>query len=107
MKRFLIIVSLVCLLARDLSFAYDLAGNRFSQNIDGQVTNYTYNNLDQLLTTGSTQYQYDPRGNLTSAVSAAGTIQYGFDAQDRLTSVTLPGWFRVPFSRLEEAMVKL
>ena len=72
-------------------FTYDPAGNRLSQNIHGVTTNYTYNELDQLLTAGSTQYQYDPRGNLTSAVSAAGTIQYGYDdAQDRLTSVTLP-----------------
>lgn len=51
-----------------------------------------------MLTAGSTQYQYDPRGNtstssvqrLTQITSAAGTIQYGYDAQDRLASVTLP-----------------
>lgn len=69
-----------------------------SQNINGVVTNYTYNELDQLLTTGSTQYQYDPRGNTsTSSVlrliqitSATGTTQYGYNAQDRLTTVTLP-----------------
>ncbi len=86
-----------------------------NQNVNGVVTNYTYNERDQLLTAGAAQYQYDPRGNtstssvqrLTQITSAAGTIQYGYDAQDRLTSVTLPGWFRVPFSRLEEAMVKL
>jgi len=71
-------------------FTYDPAGNRLSQNINGSTTNYTYNELDQLLTAGLTQYQYDPRGNMISATTSGQTAQYGYDAQNRQTSVSLP-----------------
>ena len=70
-------------------------GNRLSQNVNGLVTNYAYNEVDQLLTAGTTQYQYDARGNLVKAVSGAGTVEYTFSAADRLTEVSLPDGTKV------------
>jgi len=74
----------------DTSFAYDATGNRLSQTVNGVTTNYTYNNLDQLLSDGTATYGYDGRGNLTSITSGANVTTYGYDAADRLISVVLP-----------------
>jgi len=72
------------------SFTYDLAGNRLTQNVNGAITSYTYNELDQLLTAGSIQYQYDGRGNLARETNGSQVTQYTYDAADRLASVSLP-----------------
>jgi uncharacterized protein RhaS with RHS repeats len=50
-------------------YSYDSVGNRTSMNNGGTVTNYTYNNLNQLTQTdvdGETDYTYDANGNLTT-----------------------------------------
>jgi len=74
----------------ETSFTYDPVGNRRSMTVDGATTNYTYNNLDQLLTAGPTTFGYDARGNLTQASSGADVAAYSWDALDRLSDVTLP-----------------
>ncbi len=71
-------------------YEYDPVGNRLSQNVNGVLTNYTYNNLDQLLTAGSAQYQYDSRGNLTSVTNGSNITNYAWSAADRLATVTGP-----------------
>lgn len=71
-------------------YAYDPVGNRLSQTVNGVATNYTYNNLDQLLTAGAAQYQYDGRGNLAQITDGTNITHYAYDAADRLTGATLP-----------------
>jgi YD repeat-containing protein len=72
------------------SFTYDLTGNRLSQTVDGVTTGYTYNELDQMLTAGSVQYEYDDRGNLKKEIDGSQIAQYNYDAADRLASVITP-----------------
>jgi RHS repeat-associated protein len=72
------------------SFTYDLTGNRLSQTVDGVTTNYTYNSLDQMLTAGSVQYEYDDRGNLKKEIDGAQIAQYNYDAANRLASTITP-----------------
>jgi RHS repeat-associated protein len=73
------------------NFTYDATGNRLKQTINSQITNYSYNELDQLKTSlsGSTTtgYSYDQRGNLVQA----GSSSFGFDAADRMVTATVPG----------------
>jgi RHS repeat-associated protein len=74
----------------ETTFSYDPVGNRLRMTVDGVTTNYTYNELDQLLTAGSTTFAYDARGNLTQASTAADVTIHGWDALDRLSEITLP-----------------
>jgi RHS repeat-associated protein len=73
------------------NFTYDATGNRLKQTINSQITNYSYNELDQLKTSLSggttTSYSYDQRGNLVQA----GSSSFGFDAADRMITATVPG----------------
>ncbi|MBV6390993.1 MAG: hypothetical protein KPEEDBHJ_00197 [Anaerolineales bacterium] len=72
------------------SFTYDLTGNRLSQTVDGVMTSYTYNELDQMLTAGSVQYEYDDRGNLKKEIDGSQIAQYNYDAANRLANVITP-----------------
>jgi YD repeat-containing protein len=81
-------------LLTETTFAYDEAGNRLSQNVDGQVTHYTYNDNDQIdYPAGDTAtYSYDAIGNLeTVDHSADGSKGYTWNARDQLESVRLSG----------------
>jgi RHS repeat-associated protein len=73
------------------NYAYDSASNRVSSTINGQTTLYTYNALDQIVTTGSARYTYDARGNLTQVTDRGNTTSYTYDAADRLTTAVVPG----------------
>ena len=72
------------------TFSYDGVGNRLTMTVDGATTNYTFNELDQLLTAGAASYAYDARGNLTQATEGAELTPYSWDALDRLSDVLLP-----------------
>jgi RHS repeat-associated protein len=71
-----------------------LTGNRLSEKstVNGQssTVQYTYNELDQLITAGTTQYEYDGRGNLELETNGSDVTRYNFDAANRLASVILP-----------------
>jgi RHS repeat-associated protein len=72
-------------------YTYDGTGNRKTMTVVGVgTTNYNYNNLDQLLTSGSVTYNYDSRGNRISQVDSSTGISltYGYDAADRLTNIS-------------------
>jgi RHS repeat-associated protein len=77
------------------SFTYDAVGNRLSQqsttNGHSSTVQYTYNELDQLTSANSIQYQYDERGNLAKETNGSQVTEYQFDAANRLAHVILPG----------------
>ncbi len=58
--------------------------------VDGAMTTYAYNELDQLLSSGSSSLAYDPRGNLTQTSTSGDVTAYSWDALDRLSGATLP-----------------
>lgn len=77
------------------SFTYDAAGRVTSQTDGRAIVSYTcYDANDRVTQTGPTacstpggvRYTYDPAGNMTQRVSAAGTSVYVYDAQNRPTS---------------------
>ena len=77
--------------AVDTHYSYDAVGNRLTQVRNGLTTTSTYNTLDQLVSSGTTSYQYDGRGNLTQVTDGSQQTQYQYDARNRMTSVQLPG----------------
>ncbi|MCF6313821.1 MAG: RHS repeat-associated core domain-containing protein [Verrucomicrobiales bacterium] len=69
--------------ANDMSYAYDLGGNR-SQSIDGGVTtNYTANDVNEYSTVGADTPVHDDNGNLT----AGDGLSMSWDAHNRLMVV--------------------
>lgn len=65
-------------------FEYDAAGNRDSMTVNGVVTDYEYNTLDQLISTsdpsGTVTYTYDGRGNLDQVIAGSETTDYTYNA---------------------------
>lgn len=77
------------------AFTYDLAGNRATMVKNGVITNYTYNNLNQLTKeeTGEifTNYYYDNNGNLSkSSPNTEESTYFYYDSFNRLNKVTGP-----------------
>lgn len=70
------------------SYSYDGLGNRLSSL---SMPSYTYNSSNQLTSTSSVTFMYDPNGNTLSKTDGSGTTTYTWDFEDRLTLVTLPG----------------
>jgi RHS repeat-associated protein len=70
------------------SYSYDPVGNRLSSL---GVSPYSVNSSNELTSTPSATYTYDNNGNTLTKVTSAGTTTYGWDYENRLTSVTLPG----------------
>src|ERR1700735_560723 len=70
------------------SYSYDPVGNRLSSL---GVSPYSINSSNELTSTPSATYTYDNNGNTLTKVTSAGTTTYGWDYENRLTSMTLPG----------------
>jgi RHS repeat-associated protein len=78
------------------AFAYDAVGNRTSMttNISDApntppapapvTTEYTYNDANQMLTAGDTEFAYDNNGNRVSMIGAERVINYTYDFENRL-----------------------
>ncbi|MDB5391701.1 MAG: repeat protein, partial [Planctomycetaceae bacterium] len=75
---------------QDLSYAYDALGNRTQTTLNGVVTNYTSNNLNQYTSVGDTTNTYDADGNLISQNGPDGLRQFSYDALNRLVQVVTP-----------------
>ncbi len=73
-----------------LTYAYDAAGNRTTSSVNGTPTNYTSNNVNEVLTAGTTTYAYDARGSMISKTTPGGTTHYTYDTEGRLVSVISP-----------------
>ena len=59
------------LTAQNLQYVYDAAGNRISETVNGVITTYVVNNVNEYTSSttagvGTTTYQYDADGNLIS-----------------------------------------
>jgi RHS repeat-associated protein len=70
------------------SYSYDPVGNRLSSL---GVSPYSVNSSNELASTPSSTYTYDNNGNTLTKVASVGTTTFGWDYENRLTSVTLPG----------------
>ena len=78
-----------------LVYTYDHNGNRLTQTQNGtQVQSFTYNAHDVLVsgTAGNETPGYDANGNETSNSIYGGTYHETYDDEDRLTSITGPGY---------------
>lgn len=71
------------------TYAYDAVSNRTSKTAGGVVTNYTYNNLNQLTGETGITYQYDLNGNRTKKTEGTRTTTYTYDEFNRLSRATV------------------
>lgn len=84
-----------------MSFVYDNVGNHTKRtDYAGRVTNYIYDNLNRLekveyehgsggsITKQISTYVYDDLSRLLSATNDSGTVSFGYDNRNRLTSTT-------------------
>ena len=74
-------------------YYYDAAGNRYSENRDGIILSYAFNDANQVLSrshsNGNINYSYDDNGNRTRAISSlSGMRTYTYDYANRLISET-------------------
>ncbi|WP_188365549.1 RHS repeat protein [Marinicella pacifica] len=90
----------------DESFTYDALGNRKTDSNTG-VTEWLYNQNNQLLNSVSSQYEYDANGNQTIEKDPQGQIirQYIYNTQNRLGEIkdgsnqTIASYYYDPFGR--------
>ncbi len=83
------------LTAQNLQYVYDAAGNRVSESVNGVVTTYVVNNVNEYTsstTAGAvtTTYQYDNDGNLIKTAAPGGTTTYTFNEANQLTAASGP-----------------
>ena len=85
------------LTAQNLQYVYDAAGNRISETVNGVVTTYVTNNVNEYTSSttagvGTTTYQYDLDGNLIATTDPGNnTTDYTFNDLNQLTAVNGPG----------------
>jgi len=74
-------------------YRYDPAGNRTRVSRTGTdpfSDDYQVNNLNQYESAGAATFDYDADGNMTRKVEHGVETVYGYDAENRLASVTTP-----------------
>ncbi|MFH1230942.1 MAG: Ig-like domain-containing protein [Planctomycetota bacterium] len=73
-----------------IHWGYDEVGNRLTQNKDGAITNYTYNNANQLISEISggitTTYEFDANGNQVKRTKGAEISTWSYDYENRQIS---------------------
>ncbi len=69
------------------SYAYDPVGNR---NSSQRSSTYGYQPFNRLSATSVASYVYDNNGNMTAKNEGAGTTQFAWDFENRLTQVVTP-----------------
>jgi RHS repeat-associated protein len=69
------------------SYAYDPVGNRTSSQ---RSASYGYQPFNRLTNTDTAGYLYDNNGNMISKSDGAGTTQFQWDFENRLTQVVTP-----------------
>jgi RHS repeat-associated protein len=83
------------LTAQNIEYAYDAAGNRTSETVNGVTTTYAVNNVNEYTSSttngATTTYQYDPDGNLIAQKTGGSTTNYTFNELSQLTGVSGQG----------------
>jgi RHS repeat-associated protein len=80
-------------LGTSTEYSYDANGDLVSvTDPRGNATNYAYDKLGRLTEVAqplekTAAYSYDPAGNPLTRTTAVGTLEYGYDAANRLTEV--------------------
>ncbi|HID07776.1 MAG TPA: hypothetical protein EYP10_11595, partial [Armatimonadetes bacterium] len=79
-------------ITHDVSYTYDGVGNRLSKtdNITGDVVNYSYDVMNRMEGYGGVSYSYDANGNTVSKSVNNQTTIYEWDYDNRLKRVSLP-----------------
>ena len=78
------------------NYQYDETSNRtrfdndIAQALTTQPVKNSFNEANQLLTSGDKTYQYDDNGSLTAEISPTGRTDYRWDARNRLASIKQP-----------------
>ncbi|OPY73987.1 MAG: tRNA(Glu)-specific nuclease WapA precursor [Syntrophorhabdus sp. PtaU1.Bin002] len=70
------------------TFTYDPAGNRLTS---ADVSNWNYNNNNELTSYNGVTYEYDANGNTTKKTDATGVAAFTYDIDNRLIGVTQNG----------------
>ncbi len=70
------------------TYTYDAAGNRLTKERDGDITGYTYDANNRMLTAGSETYTYDANGNTLSREENGNVTLYEYDLENRLVRQT-------------------
>ena len=77
------------------TYKYDSNSNRISKDADGVVTNYTYNELNQLITEGDKKYTYSDAGNLITVSENSILISsYEYDSLNRMVKAEVNNGLR-------------
>ena len=71
----------------EVSYAYDEMGNRIKMIADKEITEYRYNEAEQLIAAGDTEYEYYENGNLITQYTPDETTEYYYDSAGRLRDV--------------------
>ena len=70
-------------------YTYDRNSNRLTKTVDGVMTEYVYNELNQLVSETGISYEYDLNGNLVKKTEDNQTTTYTYNAQNKLIRVTV------------------
>ena len=96
------------LAAQKLQYVYDAVGNRISETVNGVVTTYVSNDVNEYTsstTNGVTTYdEYDADGNLIAQTTGGSTTSCTYNELNELTGVSGPGltasYFYNPMSEM-------
>jgi RHS repeat-associated protein len=75
---------------QNLQYVYDGAKNRVQTIINGEITDYTANNLNQYSNVGNAEYTYDQDGNLIQVVDGSNTYKYTYNDENRIIQTETP-----------------
>ena len=76
---------------QDLTFVYDALGNRIETIVDGAITEYVTNNMNQYTTVGNVGLEYDDDGNLIAKDDPNyGATFFEYSQENRLEQVNSP-----------------
>src|SRR5581483_372463 len=76
---------------QDLTYEYDAAGNRVRTTVNGTVTPYQTNDLNQYTMVGTASQSFDADGNLIGTSDGTGTSTFTYDDENRLVGVAGAG----------------
>ncbi|MCF2145907.1 hypothetical protein IQ276_005420 [Desmonostoc muscorum LEGE 12446] len=67
---------------QNLQYVYDSARNRVQTIINGEIIDYTANNLNQYSNVGDAEYTYDADGNLIQVVDGSDIYNYTYNDEN-------------------------